>query len=89
MSRRRSSRVARRMRCPSPVSRQLSSVRGAAPTDRREGSIETQIIRRVSDRPHAAVDGAALASSPGDLEPGADLCLAVERITIFRTTLEI
>ena len=39
------------------------------PRDRCEGSIETQIIRRVSDRPHAAVDGAALASSPGDLEP--------------------
>ena len=43
----------------------------------------------MSDRPDAAIDSAALGSSPCALDPGADLCVAVERITILRTTLEI
>jgi site-specific DNA recombinase len=64
--------------------RVVEAVRGAAPTDRRERSIGTQIIRRVSDRPSAAVG-----SLPCALDPGADLRAAVERITIRRTTLEI
>jgi site-specific DNA recombinase len=40
--------------------RVVEAVRGAAPTDRRERSIETQIIRRASDRPDAAIDSAAV-----------------------------
>jgi site-specific DNA recombinase len=69
--------------------RVVEAVRGAAPTDRRERSIETQIIHRLSDRPDAAIDSAVLGSSPCALDPGADLCVAVERITIRRATLEI
>ena len=69
--------------------RVVEAVRGAAPTDPRERSIETQIIRRVSDRPEAAIDSSAFGSSPCALDPGADLRAAVERITIRRTTLEI
>jgi site-specific DNA recombinase len=68
--------------------RVVDAVRGAAPTDPRERSIETEIIRRVSDRP-VAVNSAAVGSSPRVLDPGADICAAVERITIRRTTLEI
>ena len=44
--------------------RVVEAVRGAAPTDRRERSIETQIIRRASDRPVAAIDSAASARRP-------------------------
>ena len=69
--------------------RVVEAVRGAAPTERRERSIETQIIRRVSDRPDAAIDSDAVGSSPCALDPGADLRAAVERITIRRATLEI
>ena len=69
--------------------RVVEAVRGAAPTDRRERSIETQIIRRVPDRPDAAIDSAALGSSPCALDPSDDLYVAVERITIRRATLEI
>jgi hypothetical protein len=63
---------------PSPVSQQWSwndgssRRRGAASADPRERSIETQIIRRVSDRPDAAIDTAAVGSSPCALDPGAD-----------------
>jgi site-specific DNA recombinase len=66
----------------------VNAVWGAAPTDRRERSLETQVIQRVSDRP-VAINSAAVGSSPRVLDPGADICAAVERITISRTTLEI
>ena len=69
--------------------RVVDAVRGAAPTHPCERSIETEIIRRVSDRPVATVNSAAVGSSPCVLDPGADLRAAVERITIRRTTLEI
>jgi site-specific DNA recombinase len=69
--------------------RVVDAVRGAAPTDPRERSIEAGIIRRVSDRPVATVNSAAVGSSPRVLDPGADICAAVERVTIRRTTLEI
>jgi site-specific DNA recombinase len=69
--------------------RVVDAVRGAPPTDPRERSIETEIIRRVSDRPVATVNSAAVGSSPRVLDPGADICAAVERVTIRRTTLEI
>jgi site-specific DNA recombinase len=69
--------------------RVVDAVRGAPPTDPRERSIETEIIRRVSDRPVATINSAAVGLSPRLLDPGADLCGAVERITIRRTTLEI
>jgi hypothetical protein len=69
--------------------RVFDAVRGAAPTDPSERSIETQMIRRVSDRPVATIDSAAVALSPCVLDPDADLRAAVERITIRRTTLEI
>ena len=49
--------------------RVVEAVRGAAPTDRRERSIETQIIRRVSDRPDAAIDSAASARRPAPSIP--------------------
>jgi site-specific DNA recombinase len=69
--------------------RVVDAVRGAAPTDLREPSIEPHIIRRVSDHPFATIHSAAIGSSPCPLDPGADLRVAVERITIRRTTLEI
>jgi site-specific DNA recombinase len=69
--------------------RVVDAVRGAAPTHPWERSIETEIIRRVSNRPVATVNSAAVGSSPRVLDPGADLRAAVERITIRRTTLEI
>jgi site-specific DNA recombinase len=69
--------------------RVVDAVRGAAPTDPRERSIETDIIRHVSDRPVATINSARVGSSPCVLDPGADLRAAVERITIRRTTLEI
>jgi len=69
--------------------RVVEAVRGAASADRRERSIETQTIRRVSDRPDAGIDSAAVGSSLCTLDPGGDLRAAVERITIRRTTLEI
>jgi site-specific DNA recombinase len=68
--------------------RVVEAVRGAAPMDPRERSIETQIVAPVSDRP-VAINSAAASSSPCVLDPGADLRAAVERITIRRTTLEI
>jgi hypothetical protein len=67
----------------------VDAVRGAASTDPRERSIETQIIQRVSDCPGATINSAAVGSSPCLLDPGADIRAAVERITIRRTTLEI
>jgi site-specific DNA recombinase len=69
--------------------RVVDAVRGAAPADARERSIETQIIRRMSDRPVATVNSTEVGSSPCVLDPRADLLAAVERITIRRTTLEI
>jgi hypothetical protein len=68
--------------------RVVDAVRGAAPTDPRERSIETQITRPVSDRP-VALNSPAVRSSLCPLDPGADLRAAVERITIRCTTLEI
>jgi site-specific DNA recombinase len=68
--------------------RVVDAVRGAAARDPRERSIETEIIRRASDRPVATINNAAGGSSPCVLDPGADLRAAVERITIRRTTLE-
>jgi site-specific DNA recombinase len=68
--------------------RVVDAVRGAAARDPREPSIETEIIRRVSDRP-VALDSAAIGSSPRLLDPGAEIRAAVGRITIRRTTLEI
>jgi site-specific DNA recombinase len=69
--------------------RVVEAVRGAASADPRERSIETQIIRRGSDRSIAGINGAAVGKSPCGLDPSADLRAAVERITIRRTTLEI
>lgn len=68
--------------------RVVDAVRGAAPTDPRERSIETRITRSVSDRP-IAINSAGAGSWPCVLDPGADLRAAVERITIRCTTLEI
>jgi site-specific DNA recombinase len=69
--------------------RVVDAVRGAASTDLRERSLETQIICRTSDRPVGAINSAAVGSSPCALDPGADLRAAVERITVRRATLEI
>ena len=69
--------------------RVVDAVRGATPTDPRERSIETEIVRRVSDRPVGTINSAAVGSSPCVLDPGADLLAVVERITIHRTTLDI
>jgi site-specific DNA recombinase len=69
--------------------RVVDAVRGAPPTNPREHSIETEIIHRVSDRPVATINSAAVGSSSRVLDPGADLCAAVERVTIRCTTLEI
>jgi site-specific DNA recombinase len=69
--------------------RVVDAVRGASLPEPRERSIETQIIRRVSDRPVATINSAAVALSPCVLDPSADFRAAVERITIRRTTLEI
>jgi site-specific DNA recombinase len=68
--------------------RVVDAVRGGAPTHPRERSNETQVIPRVSDGP-VAINGVSVGSSPCVLDPGGDLCAAVERITIRRTTLEI
>jgi hypothetical protein len=57
--------------------------------DPRERLIEAKIIRYVSDRSGAAINSAAVGSSPGLLDPGADIRAAVERVTIRRTTLDI
>jgi site-specific DNA recombinase len=65
----------------------VDAVRGAA--DLREGSLETQIARRMSDRPVVPINSTSVGSSPCVLNPSADLLAAVERITIRRTTLEI
>jgi site-specific DNA recombinase len=62
-------------------------VRGAA--DLREGSLETQIARRMSDRSVVPINSSSVGSSPCVLNSRADLLAAVERITIRRTTLEI
>jgi site-specific DNA recombinase len=67
--------------------RVVDAVRGAA--DLREGSLETQIARRMSDRPVVPINSTSVGSSPCVLNPRADLLAAVERITIRRTTLEI
>jgi site-specific DNA recombinase len=69
--------------------RVVDAVRGAAPTDPRDPSIEMQVIQRVSDCPGATINSAAVGSSPCVLDPGADLRAAVESVTIRRTTLEI
>jgi hypothetical protein len=69
--------------------RVVDAVRSAASTDPREPSIETQIIRRVSDRPGATINSVSVGSSPCVLDPGADIRAAVEHITIRCTTLEI
>jgi site-specific DNA recombinase len=69
--------------------RVVDAVQGAAAMDRRERSIETQMIHHVSNRPVATINSAAVGSSPCVLDSGADLRAAVERITIRRTTLEI
>ena len=69
--------------------RVVDAVRGAASTDLRERSLETQIICRTADRPVGAINSAAVGSSPCVLDPGADLRAAVERITVRRATLEI
>jgi site-specific DNA recombinase len=66
--------------------RVVDAVRGAA--DLREGSLETQIARRMSDRPVVPINSTSVGSSPCVLNPRADLLAAVERITI-RRTLEI
>jgi site-specific DNA recombinase len=65
----------------------VDAVRGAA--DLREGSLETQIARRMSDRPVVPINSTSVGSSPCVLNSRADLLAAVERITIRRTTLEI
>jgi hypothetical protein len=67
----------------------VDAVRGAAPAHPRKRSIETEIIPRVSDRPVATVNSAAVGSSPCVLDPGTDLRAAIESVTIRRTTLEI
>jgi len=69
--------------------RVIDAVRGTAPTDPRERSIEMRIIRGASDNPGATINSAAVGSSPGVLDPSTDLRAAVERVTIRRTTLEI
>jgi site-specific DNA recombinase len=67
----------------------VDAMRGAAPSDPRNRSIETQDMHRESDRPGASIDSAVVGSSPHVLDPSAGLLAAVERITIRRTTLEI
>jgi site-specific DNA recombinase len=69
--------------------RVVDAVRGVLPTDPRDRSIETDVIRRMSDRSGATIDSAVVSSSPNVLNPRADLLAAVDRITIRRTTLEI
>jgi hypothetical protein len=49
--------------------RVVDAVRSAASTDPREPSIETQIIRRVSDRPGATINSVSVGSSPCVLDP--------------------
>ena len=85
-----------RMRGPSPVSRQWrsndgSSRRCEAPRPRIVASVRSKRRSSVAclTVPIAAIDSAAVGSSPCALDPGADLRAAVERITIRRTTLEI
>ena len=64
--------------------RVVDVVRDAASPDARERLIETQMIRRMSDRPVGTIDSPAVGSALS-----VDLRAAVERITIRRTTLEI
>jgi site-specific DNA recombinase len=66
--------------------RVVDAVRGAAPSDPRNRSIEAQNMHRVFDRLGAS---AVVGSLPHVLDPSAGLLAAVDRITIRRTTLEI
>jgi site-specific DNA recombinase len=65
----------------------VDAVRGAAYP--REGSLETQIARRMYDHPVVPINSTPVGSSPCVLNPSAGFLAAVERITIRRTTLEI
>jgi site-specific DNA recombinase len=67
----------------------VDAVRRAAPSDPRNRSMETQNPHRVSDRPGASINNAAVGSSSCVLDPEVDVRAAVDRITIRRTTLEI
>ncbi len=72
--------------------RVVEAVRGAAPSDHLERSIERQSIQRVSGHPGAdvaaiGIDATASASSSCAFD--LDLRAAVGRVTIRRTTLEI
>ncbi len=69
--------------------RVVDAMRGAAPSNLRNRSMVTQNMHRVSDRPSARVNNARVGSSPSVLDSSADICAAVERITVRRTTLEI